>query len=90
MTFAWSKSRTILNIPLEKVFKNPLVQKKYINSPAFVPVADHNSLVMQGFFGEIEHFAFLAEKDERDDFCRLETLLPVYDILEVIKKEARG
>lgn len=76
------KPAVIGGIPMEKLFHQPRHQKIYFENTGFIPVAANNSLVSQGFFGEIDHFVRLVEKDSTDDYGRLSSLRNTYEILD--------
>lgn len=80
------KSSRVLNIPLEKVFKSPGTIRVHFDNTGFIPVADNNPVVTQGFLGEIAYFAGLTEGTVRNKHYDLKDLLPTYTILEKIKQ----
>jgi virulence factor len=80
------KPKTVFGLPLEKVFKRPGIQKVYFHNNGFAPVAESNSLVLQGFFDEIEHFIRSVEKDEVNGRHKLTGLLNTYEILEAVTR----
>ena len=82
------KSPSPLNIPFEKISKQPLKQEIYLDSSNFSPLAELNSLNLQGFYPELKHFADAVENTKQDQFCRAESLLPAYEILEQLQKLA--
>lgn len=82
------KSATILNIPLEKVFKTPVTQKIYLNNTGFIPTDTNNSISLQGFVGEIEYFVRATEQGKWEDRFNLASLLPTYAILEQLNQSA--
>jgi len=81
-----SKPNAVFGLPLEKVFKQPGIQKAYLSSNGFAPIAENNSLILQGFFGEIEHFVRSVEKNELNNEHKLSGLLNTYEILEAISR----
>jgi virulence factor len=80
------KPAVIMGVPLEKAFKQAGREKNYVSNDGFVPVAENNSLYMQGFLGEIEHFVNLVEKKETINRCSLESLVGTFTLLEKMKQ----
>ena len=74
-----------MGVPLDKVFKKGRRERSYVSNNGFVPVAENNSLYMQGFLGEIEHFVNLVEKKETVNRAGLESLLPTFTMLEKMR-----
>lgn len=58
------KSSSVLGIPLEKIARQPVVKKELLNSNGFIPLAEHNSLTTQGYYGEIKAFVDAVEKNQ--------------------------
>lgn len=71
-----------LNLPLEKILKSPVRQKVLLDHNSFSLTAANNSLVMQGFLGEIEHFVRMTEAGKSEDRHTLESLKDVYQLLD--------
>jgi len=74
------KPTRLFNIPVEKIMPKPLQKEIYLDS-TFVPSASMNSLHLQGFYPQLKHFADTVENNRPAAFSKLESLLPVYDIL---------
>ena len=55
------KSSSILGIPIEKVIKQHTKKEILYQVSDFVPISAHNSLVVQGYFQEIETFTQIVE-----------------------------
>jgi virulence factor len=85
-----SKPKAVLGLPVEKVIKQPAIQKTYLDNTGFAPIAENNSLILQGFFGEIEHFVRSVEEDRLNDEHKLTGLLNTYEILEAISRVERN
>ncbi len=79
---ATEKPSTIAGIPLDKVLPQPLIRKIYLDNQGTVPSLANNSLVAQGFYGEIEHFLQLVEAGSSSSQGSLESLRPTYKILD--------
>ena len=75
-----------LNLPLEKILKTPMQQKIYLDTNAFGLTAANNSLALQGFVGELEHFVKVTEQDIGDEQHQLQSLLGTYEMLEKMKQ----
>ena len=69
------------NLPVEKVIPRPLKKEIYLEN-TFVPTAAMNSLRLQGFYPQLKHFAVSVERGRPGALSSLESLLPVYDILD--------
>ncbi len=80
------KTKYLFGLPLEKVLKQPVTQKIYFNNTGFSPVSENNSLVVQGFLGEVEYFVHSVEKKIGDRENKLTGLKNLYEILESIQR----
>ena len=49
------KSKTLAGIPLEKVFPKPIQQHILLSNKGFVPIAENNSLTLQGYYLSLIH-----------------------------------
>jgi len=78
------KPARVFNIPLEKVFPRPQQKEIYLEN-TFIPSADMNSLHLQGFYPQLKYFAGSVENNRRGKLSSLESLLPVYEILDRLK-----
>ena len=84
------KPKRILNLPSERLMNQSVVNKKYFSTSNFiVPAIELNSLVLQGFYNEIETFIGLVEKTNsssaRNDLSGLKNL---YEVIEKLKVKA--
>jgi virulence factor len=75
------KSKKIAGIPLEKVIQKPVKQHVLLSNNGFVPIAENNSLTLQGYYDEINQFVTAVEgvKSELTDFPEL---LKSYQLLD--------
>jgi virulence factor len=82
-----------LNLPTERVLRQPAVERQYfMGGPSLVPALEYNTLMVQGFYQEIETFVSLVEgfgkegtrKDGSDN--DLPSLLNTYEIMEKIRQ----
>ncbi len=77
------------NIPAERILGQPVITKEYFSTGNFIsPVHELNTLVLQGFYHEIETFIELVEnprsnKTNRND---LAGLMNVYSVIEQLRK----
>lgn len=76
---------TIFNIPMEKVAKGPAVKRIYLNASNFIPGLENNTLVLQGFYDEINTFLTMCESGKTDNNKALESLRPVYRFVTALK-----
>ncbi|HWK03919.1 MAG TPA: Gfo/Idh/MocA family oxidoreductase [Puia sp.] len=79
------KPTVIAGFPSEKFMQRPGLQKIYIDNQGTIPVALNNSLVSQGFFGEIDHFVRQVEEGKTSEAGDLSSLRNAYMILEQLK-----
>jgi virulence factor len=84
------KPKRIMNIPTERLLQQPIVRKTYFTTGNLLtPVAELNTLVLQGFYHEMEAFIQLTEgmpnanKLVKND---LPGLKPIFNIIEEIRK----
>jgi virulence factor len=83
------KSPAYFNMPFEKILKSPLIKQVLFDNSNFAPTVPNNTLAVQGFLGEIEYFLKMTEKDEFSPRHHLQTLLPVYEIIEQIRQSSK-
>lgn len=76
------KPATVAGIPLEKLLHRPTLKKIYLDNQGTLPVASSNSLVSQGFWGEIQHFVQQVEEGKKTAAGSLDSLLDTYAILD--------
>ena len=83
LTFT-EKSKTIAGIPLEKIFKQPIQQQILLSNNGFVPVAENNSLTLQGYYDEIKSFVSAVENKNSKGLTDFVELLKTYELLEEV------
>lgn len=72
----------LFNIPSERLYPQPLVTKEYFSTGNMInPVLNLNTLVLQGFYHELENFICITEglKPDHND---LNTLGPLYELMD--------
>lgn len=83
------KPQRILNIPTERLLQQPVVRKTYFSTGQFIaPVLELNTLVLQGFYRELETFIQLAEGKRSGEVHvsnDLPGLAPIYGIIETLR-----
>lgn len=82
----FQKPTRVLNIPTERFLQQPEITKDYFNTGNNVlPIRDLNTLVVQGFYNEVEVFIALVENADRHVIKNdLPGLLPLYRMLHQI------
>jgi virulence factor len=85
LTFT-EKSKKIAGIPLEKVIQKPVQQQVLLSNKGFVPIAENNSLTLQGYYGVIHSFVSAVE-NKKSNLTRFEDLLPSYGLLDELGKK---
>ena len=80
------KSKKITGIPIEKVFQKSIQQHVLLSNNGFVPIAQNNSLTLQGYYHEISLFVAAVEsgKGNLTDFAEL---LKSYQLLDSLGKK---
>lgn len=80
------KSQKIAGIPLEKVFPKPIQQHILLSNKGFVPIAENNSLSLQGYYGEISAFISAVENG-KGELTNFKDLSASYGLLDEMGKE---
>jgi len=82
------KPKRLLNMPSERILHQPLVSREYFSTHNLIaPVMELNTLVLQGFYDEINTFLQITENNILDQSANdLEGLIAVYQIIEKLKK----
>jgi virulence factor len=80
------KQADLFNIPLEKIWKQPLEEIIHLESSTFNPIDKLSSHYLHGFYPELEHFTALIEKKNKNSPGNLNKLIPVYNILDQMKQ----
>jgi virulence factor len=83
---ATKKSPVFFNIPIEKISKRPVTKQILLDNNNFVPTVPNNTIAAQGFLGEIEFFLKMTESNELQARHHLQSLVPVYSIIERFKQ----
>lgn len=79
------KQRTLMGIPLEKVFRHDEVTTRLYGRNEFVPTSANNQIVTQGYFDTIKHFVDAVEGRKTDSLQSLESLMDTYSLMEEIR-----
>ncbi|PVD53913.1 hypothetical protein DC498_00505 [Terrimonas sp.] len=82
------KPARFLNLPTERVLSQPETIKEYFSTGNLVmPVKEMNTLVLQGFYKELETFILLAESENNVwDANDLKGLTDLYKILHTLQQ----
>lgn len=82
------RPKRLLSLPTERVLSDPEITKEYFSAGNLVmPVLEMNTLVLQGFYKEVESFVLLCESGENTSRNNdLETLTGLYRILRKLKQ----
>ena len=84
---ATNKPKSVLGIPLEKI-KKPVITKTYLfDRNTFLPVKEHNQLVLSGYYDEIKTFLNICEGKNSINKSELESLVNTYDLMTAIKNK---
>lgn len=76
------KSTSVAGVPLEKVWATPVSKEILFESNGFVPLAQNNQLVVQGYYGEIKTFTDLCEGRKATNLSTLESLRNTFEVLK--------
>lgn len=80
------RQKSIMGIPLEKVYRKSRHQVVLYETNPAIPVLANNPIVSQGYFAEIKAFANLVEgKSKTPNEGKLDTLKETYRIIDEIK-----
>jgi virulence factor len=81
------KPSRILNLPAERILNQPVVTKQYFSANNFIlPVAELNTIYLQGFLNELESFISIAEQGKKGVIANdLPGLLNLYSIFDTIR-----
>lgn len=84
---AQMKPSRIMNVPAERIMNQPVITKQYFSANNFIlPVAELNTLFLQGFLNEIESFVSVAEKGTGpSEINDLPGLLNLYSIFDKVR-----
>lgn len=78
------KTRSILGVPLEKVFKKPQEKHLLLSNKGFVPTMEYNALNMQGYYKELKAFIDIVESKGVNQ-SSLSSLKTTFELIEKIK-----
>jgi virulence factor len=82
------KPARLLNMPAERLYPQPVITKNYFPAGSLVmPVLESNTLVLQGFYAELEEFIQITESSNHSSKQNdLPGLLAVYRILHQLNE----
>ena len=80
-----TKSKRVMGVPLEKVFSSATEKKELLKENGFVPIAENNTLVVQGFYDEIKTFTDLVEGRKADNRTSFRSLKDTFEVLRRIE-----
>ena len=85
---AVQKPKRVLNMPTERLYQKPVITKSYFSvSNLVMPAFETNTLILQGFYNELETFIKMAESGESVPNANdLTGLQSVYKILDELNK----
>lgn len=75
-------SKKVFGVPVEKAFKKPVMVEQLLNEMGFVPMAENNSLFIQGYAGEIDVFLKLSSSRKAENYSSLKSCKPIFELLE--------
>lgn len=81
--------QSIAGIPTDKIIPHPPADITLYSHDTFSPTAAANSLVSNGFYAEIRDFLDAAEHKAKRRLTTLESLVPVYRLLEELSAERK-
>lgn len=84
----YKKPGSVVGIPLEKLTSRPVNLTYDYHNTGSVPVSQYNSLVEQGYMGELQAFLALCEKGLQNNPSNPSGLLPTYKIIEEIRSRS--
>lgn len=83
LTFT-AKPRTLMGVPMEKVFHRNGVTTKLFGRNEFVPALGNNQVVTQGYFDTIKGFVDAVEGRKTGELQSLESVVETYQLMEDI------
>ncbi len=82
---ATDKPKSMMGIPLEKI-KKPVITKRFLfDRNSFLPVQEHNQLVLSGYYDEIKTFLNICESKDNTNKSDLKSLVNTYELMSAIK-----
>jgi len=84
----YPKPRRLFNIPAERLLHQPVLSKEYFSiQNLIIPAVELNTLMLQGFYNEINTFIKITENKISDQPINdLPELIEVYRVIEELKK----
>jgi virulence factor len=81
------KALRIMNLPAERIMNQPVITKQYFSANNFIlPVAELNTIYLQGFLPEIESFVKIVENETGGALINdLPGLLNLYSIFDKVR-----
>ncbi|MEP6747342.1 MAG: Gfo/Idh/MocA family oxidoreductase [Bacteroidota bacterium] len=82
------KPKRVLNMPTERLYQEPVITKNYFSvSNLVMPAPETNTLILQGFYHELETFIKMVESRENiSDANDLIGLQSIYKILDELNE----
>jgi virulence factor len=80
------KPKTVLSIPLEKLYSTNSETVNLFSADSFLPIPKYNPLVYQGYYEEINSFINSCENNTNENISSLESLTDTYTLLEKIDR----
>jgi virulence factor len=80
------KPTSVLGIPVEKLLRQPVIEKTYLDGNHFIATPELNSSYLQGFLPSLRQFTLAVENNQRSPLCSLESLQNTYEILKKISE----
>lgn len=81
------KSKTILSIPLEKIYKSDEYLQILYNKNSFNPILENNQLFSAGYYNEIKNFVELCENRKAKNSSPLESMRATFNLINKINKK---
>lgn len=80
------KQRSVMSIPLEKVWAKNLETEHLFQQNDFLPSLNNNQIFTMGYCSELENYVKLCEGEKASNFSTLSQLRPVFNLINDIKK----
>ncbi|MCK5847182.1 MAG: Gfo/Idh/MocA family oxidoreductase [Bacteroidales bacterium] len=82
---AIDKPKSLVGIPLEKVIKPVITKSILFERNSFLPVQEHNQLLLSGYYNEIKTFLDICEGKSNDNKSALLSLKNTYELMNKLK-----
>lgn len=80
------KPARIPGLPAERILNQPVTIRRYFSASNFLlPVAENNTLYIQGFYGELKRFIEIAENSAVKQQNDLPSLVNLYEIFDKLR-----